>query len=288
MNHQAKIWQVFVPDGSSFRALSNMADGLSINDVTKLLGYLPAQTRSFIGGIDSDISAIVFEVFTSNIVFVLAKASHARLDEKLVKEFLDGFDARAEYGIANVVDILNDAKTAKSFSIEFLNRVLGTKIESGQGEFFVEKLGIKLILQDGYLTDFVVPYGLGVWARYFKEINPDLFVSYSRESKRFRGDDLDGIIREMNAQFDALARLPHAFGNEFVELHRNKSGTINFLMLTVCHYDYPISQIEFEEINRGRYERLAMTKENETIYCLGNFIYLFGGNGELIKASRLG
>ena len=54
------------------------------------------------------------------------------------------------------------------------------------------------------------------------------------------------------------------------------------MMLLVCHYNRAIGLPEFLEINNGRYQLI-----NDTVYRLGNFIYEFANDGNLVKTTQL-
>lgn len=279
---------IFVPYGREYIELKDEIKDNSINGITRHLGYKPIEAYTYFGDFnpESIVRHVVLEIFTENIIFVLTKDNISKLDSEKVKEFMKKFKPEEEYGIINIKDILLDGIEEKSFEIGFLSRVLNLENPAQNGIYRVEKLGVNLSFAEGILVSFKLDNELGEWARHFKSINPELVANYARVAKIFWGEDYDKIFDEVNLQFEALANTPEGVKNKFIDLHREKYGTINFFMLIVCHYGQKVNLEQFETINKGRFKVVSSSNENIEIRSLGNFFYEFDENGILMTIGR--
>lgn len=276
---------IFIPNGQGFIELKDEITTKSINEITRYLGYETIEAHVYWGDFDhkSIIKQIVLEVFTERIIFVLTQNSIKNLDSKEVVKFMKNFNAEEEYDIINIKDILLEGIEEKTLKLEFLSRVLNFEIESQNGIYWIEKFGINLSFIDGILASFQLDNDLGEWARHFKSINSELVADYARVAKIFWEDNYDMIFDEVNLQFEALANIPNGITNEFIPLHRNEYGTIDFFMLTVCHYGKKVNLDQFEIINKGRFRGITSLKQNVETRSLGKFNYEFDERGILIN-----
>lgn len=288
MFSNSKSTGIFVPDKTGFVELKDEIQNKSIVGISEHLGYHPDQVFSYIGPSD-DIHAIVFEIFTTNILFVSTKDTVTKLSTREIDNYVKKFLGNNEYNSFTVNSILEEGIKNRSLRVEFLARVADIKNASPDGIFFVEKFGLYFYFVDGYLTDISSSDGLNEWAKHFKEINPKLIADYEKVAKKFWGDDIGKVIKEVNAQADALAETPDAVRNEFVPLHCTPFGTTNYVMLLVCHYNYPMNVSRFKEINKGRYVEMVTELQDDLTnvrkYSLDRFLYEFDESGELSNVS---
>ncbi len=260
----------------------------SINDFCYEIGYNTDQVHTFLGAINHPkIFCVCLEVFTLNVLFVVPSKDVDNIQESDVKSFLKDFDYKHEYSSYNTKNILENGADYKTLKIDFLARVLNIKNPDENGMFYVPSIGYNLFFIDGYLTDIQTSDGLNDSAKHLKDLNPTLFRDYENEAKRYWGNDFPKVINEVNKQFDALFWIPHGLSNEFIKLHKNHQGFINFHMLKVYHYTKSIALADFLEINHGRYKEVkpmfSFKKTPNKKYTVGRFTYEFSENGELIQ-----
>lgn len=272
---------LFIPDNSGFKELTDEIPIKSINAISEHLGYHPDQVYSYYEGQESksDISNVIVEVFSRNIVFVLTKDTVTKLDKKRVDNYLRNFTVKNVFNSYTSESILEDGIENKSLKIGFLARVLNIEDPEQNGMIFVESLGLYLFFIDGYLVNFQSSDGLNEWAKFWKDRNTNLFSSYEKTAKLYWGNDINKVIEEINIQADSWAKIPQAMDNEYITLHKTKFGTVNFTMLLVCHYNHGLSFYDFTTINHGRYKEIGVGK-----YKVDKFAYEFSEDGVLLKS----
>lgn len=275
---------IFVPQEGGYQELTDTIENTSILGVSTHLGYHPDQIHVYHTDYDEndDIINVIFEVFTNKIIYVLAKTSCLKVSSRDVSHRLRSYDWAEQYDSYTVRDILEKGVANKSLSIEFLSGVLPISDPEPNGIFPVEKIGFYLYFNEGYLTDFQSLDGLGTWAKYFQQLNPRTITLQEAYAKKYWGNNLSQVIKEVNAQCDALANVPEIFKNQYAALHTTEIGTINFVMLLVCHYKRAIGLKEFTELNHGRYQQIT-----PTIYSLGRFIYEFDDLELVVKITQI-
>jgi hypothetical protein len=272
---------VFVSDTNGFKKLTSIPSNASANAICEHLGHHPDQVSfEFDSGIESDYYIVGFEIFSKNILFVSAKEGVESVDASKLTTFVKKRTEKELYNSLDAESILSEGIDNKSLSSAFLGRVLAIKDVELDGVFFVEKLGMYLYFSNGYLVDFQASDGLKKWAKYWRQLNPNIINGYETEAKKYWGNDQKRVLHEVNVQADALADLPMNMDNEFIPLHTNKNGLVNFRMLLACHHDRPISLTNFLAINHGRYQELP----SQGKYRLDRFDYLFSNDGALIQA----
>lgn len=278
---------VFIPSGEGYAEL--IADDLhtSTNGIARHLGYHADQIHTFRGDLNlkNKIVAVSFEIFSKTIVFIQTKPEVTRLKTNRVQSFLSDFNFEEEYNSLNIRDILLEGIRNKTFTIEFLSKVLNFSPLSPNENFYATDLGVHLFFVNGILASFKFDNDLNEWARYFQEINPQIITNYAKASKRYWGENYDQIFKEVNVQCSALAQLPQMHKNEFIQLHQAEFDTINYKMLLVCHHNEEISLTDFLELNHGRIKELSSRDQGTRTFELGLFKYQFGQNGNLIQAS---
>jgi len=275
---------IFIPNGEGFSELTDYIGEGSINDISHHLGYNPNQTITYFGDFDQnfDVVDVIIEIFSCNIVFVLTKDTVIELEKNKVDYFLRDLEFSNEFGGINSTDILQSGIENKSFSIEFLSRVLNLNNANPNGIFYAISIDLYLSFKDGLLIDFISADGLSNWARHYKQLNPDFIFNIEKTATKFWGDEKSKIINEINIQCDALSNIPHFLDNEYLKLHETDFGSTNYFMLLVCHYNHEISLSQFIEINHGRYK--TYTSSNSLIkFGLDRFIYEFSVDGSLIN-----
>lgn len=280
----------FVPFGSEFKELLNAPANASFDDISAHLGYHSDQIHMFLGDYDptSDIQAIGFEIFTTNIAFVCTQKSVVKLTDAEVGNFSKKFRFQDEFDDVTVSGILEEGIKNGSLTIEFLAKVLDLTDPQPTGIYFDGKFGLYLYFNNGLLTDVQPADGLNEWAKHFKQLNPQFIGRYENVARKYWGQDIAKITAEINIQASALADTPNSVNNEFVYLHEAELGTINFKMLMVCHYDHEIIMDEFKQINHGRYKHLPGQFDiGLQKYTVGKFLYEFSKGGDLINKYQL-
>jgi len=275
---------IFVPADGGFKELTDTVANRSIIGISNYLGYHEDQVYTYHTDYNEneDIMNVIFEIFTNKIVFILAKSTCLKVSNRDVSHRIRGFRWEEEYDSYTVNDTLEKGVANKSLTLDFLARVLNFDGVEPTGIYPVKSIGCYLYFNDGLLTDFKSLDGLNTWAKYFQQLNPTTITLQETHARKYWGNDPAKIIQEVNAQSDALAAVPELFQNQFALLHKTATGTINFVMLLVCHYNRPIGLAEFLQINHGRYQQI-----NGSVYRLGHFIYEFSENSDLLKITRL-
>jgi hypothetical protein len=270
---------VFVPNKEEFDEMKDELDELSLNGISFHLGYHPDQLYHFSNyNFQSSIFNVSVEIFTKNIAFVLINKTEKKLEKKDVIKYMDGFDVSREYPSYTIKTILENGIENRSLNISYLARVLQIDDPHPDGIFFVPGLAMNLFFIDGILVSAEPSDGLNEWAKHWQNLNPVFFSNYQKEATLYWGDNIGYIIKEINLQADAFASVPNATNNEFVSLHKNEFGNINFTMLKVCHYNHSIDLKQFKQINHGRRKELQENK-----FRVQNFIYEFDMSGQLVN-----
>lgn len=269
---------IFIPSGNGFvEYTGDIGDG-SMMSIANSLGYHSDQLHSeyFSVYIKPKIFSIELEVFTRKIAFVLADANVTFITEKDINKYLKKFSATKEFNALRTDEILTSAVENGSFTAEFLSKVLHLKDISRNGMFYSEKIKTYLYFKDGILTNFQVDDGLMPYSRHIQEVNKTVFKWISELAYKYWPNDDFKAKREINIQCEAWSRIPHAFGNKFINFHRTENGGANLHMLLVCHYGIQINLNQFDEINHGRYRIDNNTDDQSLItIVMGKFRYYF-------------
>lgn len=260
----------------------------SIISISNALGYHIDQVYSpAITDSRGLIYAVVMEIFTRNIVFVLTKHKVTFLTQKDVNKYLGDFSVAKEFNNSRLNDILNDGINNGSFTVEFLEKILKLKNVSLNGMFYSDRIKAYLYFTNGILTDFHFNDGLFPYAKDLQQGNKTVFkLILDIANKYWPGDDFNAQ-REINIQCEAWANIPEAFGNQYLDLHRTENGGANLHMIRVCHYNYPIDIEQFTIINKDRYQILNENSITIQFQC-GLFAYIFEKNsGKLLEYNIL-
>lgn len=274
---------IFIPKGNEFIELEGDFSDKSINQVSEHLGYNHEMFSTYFSTENEDIYSVVFEQFTTNIIYVSTKKTVTKLSKNTVNKYLKDFDFDFTYSAYSVNDTLNDGIENKSLSSEFLYRVLGLSEITNNGIANCEKFGLYLHFSDGLLVDFQSADGLNEWAKEWKNINPHFIEGYEKEAKRYWGNNTQKIIAEINIQADAYSDVPSSLQNTYLSLHKNSFGNYNFFNLLVAHYDKQVSIDEFKIVNHGRFEELKSSNDIKRLK-VGKFIYEFSEDGNILDS----
>jgi hypothetical protein len=278
---------VFASTPTGFKLVTDMPANASINMMTEHLGHTITNVFTFWHDYNEsyNIQFVALEIFSRNIVYVATKNDVYNLDSNKVARFIKNLDDADIYDSYDVKDRLSKGIEQKTLSKDFLSKVLELNDIDNNGVFYSSKLDVYLYLSDGLLVDFQVADGLDIWAKRWKQIRPDLLAQYQETALYYWGNDHKAILNEINKQADAWANTPQAMHNEFIDLHRNQFGAVNFQMLLVCHYGKKVSLKDFLIINRGRYRRLPNTPDGDLVYESGGFLYNFDVDNTLLSVS---
>lgn len=167
---------IFVPFGSGFKELTDHIENQSANGIVEHLGYKITQKYTYASLKYSKIYQIAFEIFSNNIIFIQTKNTVKEITNEMLKKYLKDLDLEYEYKC--FADIMLTAGIEeKSFTIEFLSKVLNIEDPKPDGKYFIEKLGYYLYFCKGYLTRFESAEGLNSWAAEEKaEMNKSGYV----------------------------------------------------------------------------------------------------------------
>lgn len=272
---------IFIPKKSEFIELTDEISFKSINGITEHLGYHTDQAHGYFETLekDSGITNIIVEIFSNNIIFVLTKDTVTKLKKSKVDNYMRNFDVNKVFNSYTTESILEYGVENSSLNIDFLSKVLNIEEPEQDGMFYASSIEYYLYFVDGFLVSFQSADGLNEPAKDWKQSLPVFFRDLEKVTKLYWGNNLSSVINEINLQAEAYTKIPFIMKNEFLELHKTKHGTINFVMLLVCHYTYMISFEDFAIINHGRYFKLDTNK-----YLVDRFIYEFDEFGNLINA----
>lgn len=275
----------FVPKGTGFEELKTLQN-VSLNDVSNQLGYNPDMVHTYINfdfGGPKVIHAVVFEIFTSKIIFVSTINEIDRLSRSDVDRYLKNFDVEEVFDPLTTEGIFEDGISNKSLSSEYLSRTLGLNDIVQNGVLSSDRLGLHLYFINGILTDIQTSDGLNQWAKDWKKLNPEFIEGYQKEAEHYWGkSQTREILREINAQAEAWADLPFPDKNPYCDLHKSIFGNVNYVNVLMAHYQKDISLSEFLNLNKGRYKEVSKKQ-----YNVGNFLFGFDENGMFLNASQL-
>ena len=274
---------VFVQDGDGYSEMMELPGNGSINDINLHLGYRPSQVFGYFDTKrkDTGIILVSVEIFTKNIVFVLTEKSVVTLGAADMADYFTSFTFETVFPSYVAEPILKQGIEDKSLTFEYLSRVLMIKDGDPDGLVYVERLELYLYFIDGILVDFQASDGLNEWAKLWKQKNRQFLLDYYRVAQLHWPGRTDQILAEINAQADAWAGIPNAIDNEYIPLHTTSHGTVNFVMLRVCHYTHTMSFDEFATINHGRFVPVG-----HDIYQVGRFAYTFDREGDLVSSGQ--
>lgn len=280
-------FKTFVPKNNNYQEIEVNIEHKSINNIVKFIGYNSDQfyTYSDYDNKNSKIVVVIFKIFTDEIICVLTDDTVNSINKKEVDNYLSGFDLKEELSAYEIENALKDGIENKSLTKEFLSDVFQKEISGNS--IIISEIGYELTFKNNILTDYRPSDGLNKWAKMWKNEFPATFQKYKEAASRY-WDDQSNILNEINIQADAFSNVPHGYQNEYIPLHTNPDGTINFKMLLVTHYTKDIKLNEFKEINHGRYELSNEFNDKDnykrTTFRLNNTLYTFDENGNFVNS----
>lgn len=280
--------QVFVPSENGFVEKQINVEKKTIANTAKFLGYNAEQYYTYRNPDDEGIWLVGFKSFTDKIIFIVMSDTSKILTNDRINEYLSKYDYSKVFGSSEIESTLNDGVKNKSLSSKFLSEIFNENNLIQNGEINAESIGYTLTIKNGYLIEYKSLDGFNKWAKEWKEKFIEMYFDYRNEASKYWGDNNEKVITEMNVQAEAWAKTPNCMQNEFIELHKNENGVINFKMLLVAHYNEKITLDEFKEINHGRYELISDFSNSEnkkmTTYKVGKTLFSFTEDGKFISS----
>lgn len=276
---QSETAVIWIPFENKFIPYSGNPKTNSINGIGNDLGYNNEQFYIF-RDFQNDspiVEMVAFEFYTRNVLFVFTKQPVSKLKITDVLNFSQRYIFSEIYDAAEFQHTFDEAIKNMSFSADFLSSKFGVKFEDN-GIQFVPEINYLLYFKDGFLCDYQRSDGLNEAANYFKTHTPSRYNLIESHAKKYWGNDLVSIKEEINIQCDALYRLPDVAANPFISLHELTDGWVNYFMLLVTHHNEPINKEKFLKVNHGR---IVNGAEQENVYIVGKFTYIFNENGDL-------
>lgn len=281
-------FKVFIPKGDDYVIANIQNKSPTIREICKSLGYNSDQfyTYNNFNIKDSKIFIVIFKVFTDDLICAIPNENVNSITQKDIDNYLTNFNLKDEFDSYDIESTLEDGVKNKSLSKEFISEVFNTTI-SDNNSFIAVEIGYELHFKNGVLSSYNSTDGLNKWAKSWKNEMPERYRKYYNEASRYQTNEAD-ILRELNAQADAFANTPNGVRNEYIKFHTNDSGTINYKMLIVAHYNKTMNLKEFKMINKGRYELSNEFNDQDnykrTTYRVNKGLYTFDENGKLINS----
>ncbi|SFB80887.1 hypothetical protein SAMN04487891_102457 [Flagellimonas taeanensis] len=251
----------------------------SINNCIEAIGF-PTNHIYTISTFDSDkISCLGFITLTRDLQFVLVKSPQIKISFSDVLNAKNSIDWEFEYSDLNVEDILQDGIDSENFDMDFVKSILDLS-EEGGNLYQSKKYGLYLQFENGILKAYTSSEWDSSSTKWLKDINQEMVGKMILEAKQFHRNEIEAM-EEVNGQTKALMNVPQAMNNEFLPLHTNKYGNINFYNLVIAHYTQKCGQDNFLFMNKGRYKRIS-----EHIFQVGNLLYEFDDFKELIRVIK--
>lgn len=273
---------LFVMKNSKLVEYAEFIENTSFNGVADHLGISKDTLHSFHPFDLEEIYVVAFEIFTENIIFIQAKNTVTEISNKTLNKIIQAYRQETNSLIYDPQDYLTQGIENQSLTSEFLQRVLHLNDSPEYGYLYCDRLGLYLEFSGGILCDFRPSDGLNKWAKDLKSLNPKYLEQYFTEAGKYWGNNHSKIQNEVNQQAEAWADTPRSIQNQYCYLHKNDSGTINFVNLLVAHYGKYMTVDDFLEINHGRYQTLELTSEG-SIFKVAKMIYESDGTS-IIKA----
>ena len=285
----ASGFKVFVPIANSYEQIDIDFEGKSINEICDYLGYNKDQFYSYTDfhGENIKIIAVIFKVFTDEIICVLTEDTVQSLYKGNVERYLMNFNLKDDFDSYDIESTLEDGVKNRSLSKEFLSDIFNQSDSLGKNSFIAEEIGYELYFKNGMLIEYRPSDGLNKWAKGWKNEVPGRYRKYYAIAARYNNDEKD-ILNEINIQADAFSRIPNGVRNEYIKFHTNSDGTVNYKMLMVAHYNEKINLREFKNINKGRYELSSEFNNQDnytrTTFRVNNGLYTFDEKGKLVNS----
>lgn len=290
INSFASGLKTFIPkeDGYILKEIIIEDNKRTINNICNYFGYNSEQYYMYYDYDlkDNAILFVIFKAFTSDIICVLTDDSINLLSQKDVHSYLVNYYLSEDFNSYDIENKLKDGVKNKSLSSEFLSEVFNSQI-SDNDSFVAVEIGYELHFKNGVLSSFNSSDGLNKWGKSWKNEMPERYREYYNEASLHQTNETD-ILKELNAQADALANTPDGVRNEYIKFHTNDNGIVNYKMLLVAHYNQAMNIDEFKLINKGRYELSNEFNDQgsykKTTYRVNKGLYTFDMKGKLINS----
>lgn len=276
---------VFVPKGDEFIPYSGTPTTNSINGIGNDLGYQSEQVYCYRDFQNKNpiIEMVAFEFYSKKIIFVFTSKPINNLRKSEVLNYIIRYELPVAFDASEIEHTFDEAVQNKSFTTDFLSDKFGIEFEQN-GIHLVPEINYLLFFNDGILCDYQRSDGLNEGANYFKTHVPSRYNLIYNTAKKYWKNDLINLQMEVNIQCGALYNLPDVGNNQFIHLHTNNEGWVNYFMILVTHYSEPLDKNKFIKINHGRYTLINI---EANIYKVGKFEYTFDTAGMLSSISSV-
>ena len=272
---------VFTENGNIKQINKKFGNG-SINSISEGLGYGISQIHSVIIFDKKDgIENIAFIPLTRKPIFLV---SSQVLDTKYqINKLIESIDWSLEYDGPSVEFILEEAKELSEWSIDFIEKVIGSEV-TDEDQIISTQYGYDFIITDGKLVDYQSSDNLNSWAKELMNLNKDMAIGYFSEGVDNHNGDKSKGREYLNLQAKFWSITPDSINNLFAKKYITSNGWIDFFRLMVLEYDYRINKDQMQ-LRAG--ENIIVISENNSFFeCefLGiNYVFI---NGELDSFSK--
>ena len=247
----------------------------SINDCIETIGFPTNHIYTIHTSDSNKISCLGFTTLSRKLQFVLSKNPQIKISYTDVLNASKNIDWDFEYSDLNVEDILQEGIESENFNLDFVKSILDLKIED-KNLYKSNKFGLYLHFENNILKAFSSSEWEHSSTKWLKTINQKMIENMTEEAKQYHRNEIEAM-EEVNNQTKAFMNVPNAMKNEYLSLHKNHRGNINFFNLVIAHYTKDCGQDEFLFMNKGRFEKI-----DNQIFRVGNYNYEFDKEKDLI------
>lgn len=248
----------------------------SVNDCIETIGFPTNHIYTISTFKSNKISCLGFTTLTKKLQFVLTENREMKISFSDVLKAQKSIDWDFEYSDLNIEDILQEGVEMGNFSLDFIKSITILKKEE-ENLYNSEKF--ELYFQ--FENDILISFSSSKWdnssTKWLKGVNQKMVDNLLKEAKRFQRNEIEAM-QEVNAQTKALLNIPEATGNEYISLHTNENGNINFYNLVIVHYTQDCKKDNLLFMNKGRYKKI-----DDYNYEIGSFKFEFGNENKLIN-----
>lgn len=265
----------FKVDNEELIAIDNL-NICSINDCIETIGFPTNHIYTIHTSDSNKISCLGFTVLTKRLQYVLSENPQTKISYSDILKATKTIDWDFEYSDLNVEDIFQEGIELENFELDFVKSILDLTKED-KNLYKSDRFGLYLHFENDILKAFTSSEWENSSTKWLKDINQTMVENMIKEAKQYHRNEIEAM-EEVNGQTKALMNIPEAMKNEFIPLHKNDRGNINFFNLLIAHYTQDCKQEEFIFMNKARFEKT----DNKT-YRVGNYKYEFDSNKELIS-----
>jgi len=228
----------------------------SINAIVEFLGYQAEQVHTVFAVDSLDIECLGVKVFTSQLVYVLAKDKKRTITYPMAKKALGKIDWNFEYSEHFLDTMFEDGIVSGSFTLDFLKSVVNLE-KQNDWLYLAPDLQVYLSFNGENILE---SYSSSEWAqpeaKWLQKINSEMYDGYYKDALKNHKEEISAM-EEVNLKCRAIWKTPEATNNVFVPLHSSSSGTVNYYNLMVAHYNERVDIGEFKMVNKGRFTMLG-------------------------------